>query len=86
MGVVARSVDRPTDTNVSAHARTRQHKNNTQNKQHAQDFDPACEIVVDQINNAVMLKKKPPAASTASSDKKEYIHPTDRNRKAIPKR
>lgn len=72
-------------THVHANIKTKKHTH-TQNKQHAQDFDPACEIVVDQINNAVMLKKKPPAASTASSDKKEYIHPTDRNRKAIPKR
>lgn len=45
------------------------------------------------MNNAVMLKKKPPSTGDEGKEggkeeegKREYIHPTDRNRKVIPKR
>ncbi len=40
---------------------------------------------MDLINHAVMLKKRPPS-DKGEREEKEYIHPTDRNRKIIPKR
>ena len=44
-----------------------------------------CEVVVDQINNAIMLKRRP-GVSEVADPATEYITPTDRNRKPIPKR
>lgn len=41
---------------------------------------------MDQINNAVMLKKRPPPQEGGDEEEREYVHPTDRNRKPIPKR
>lgn len=62
------------------------------------DFPVECEIVLDQFNNAIMLKKKPasPPPPTAPSKRRSrssppvvdegYILPTDRNHKPIAKR
>lgn len=48
-----------------------------------EDFPKECEVVLDPINNAIMLKKKPEVNGKKGD---VYIAPTDRNRKTIPKR